>query len=287
MIRQDLASRWYKAIFARHSVRAYDGSSVPDGMRNEIDLLLDGFSPMCEGARAVLLEGGSSEILAGFLGAFGRIRGADLVLVLIGDTPYPNYEVAVGFLGEGIILHATSLGLGTCWVSGTYSRKAVEVRVELRDGEKVMAVSPIGFAAGHSAEAHLAEASLAARQEQEVRGKAMEASTGLHKRKPLKSLVRGLAIEDWPPGYPEMLEAARLAPSAVNRQPWRFTVESDRIVVSAARFELLPMAARRLDCGISMLHLEVAADANGVQGEWEFLGNPPAVAEYVSRRRDL
>ena len=80
---------------------------------------------MCKGARAVLEEG-SSEILSGFMGIVGRIRGADLVLVLIGDASYPDHEVAVGFLGEGIILHATSLRLGTCWVSGTYSRKAVE-----------------------------------------------------------------------------------------------------------------------------------------------------------------
>lgn len=282
MVREDLASRWYRAIFARHSVRAYDGRSVPDGMRDEIDLLLDGFSPMCEGARAVLLENGSSEILAGFLGAFGKIRGADLVLVLIGDTSYPNYEVAVGFLGEGIILHATSLGLGTCWVSGTYSRKAVEARVELRDGEKIMAVSPIGFAAGN-----LSKAYLAACQEQGVGEESMRAAKGLHRRKPLQSLVRGLPVENRPPGYLEILEAARLAPSAVNRQPWRFTVKSDGIVVSAARFELLPVAARRLDCGISMLHLEVAALANGIRGEWKYLHSRPAVAEYVIGRGHL
>ena len=192
-------------------------------------------------------------------------------------------------MGEGIILHATSLGLGTCWVSGTYSRRAVEARVELRDGEKVMAVSPIGFAAGHSSRAPLAEASVVACQEQEVGGKAkaVEAVKGLHKRRPLESLVRGLPIEDWQPGYREALEAARLAPSAVNRQPWRFSVKSDGIVVSAARFELLPMAARRLDCGISMLHLEVAALANGIPGKWQSFDNPPAVAKYVVKDRDL
>jgi len=67
---------------------------------------------MCKGARAVLLEEGSSEIFSGFMGIVGRIRGADLVLVLIGDASYPNHEVAVGFLGEGIILHATSLRAG-------------------------------------------------------------------------------------------------------------------------------------------------------------------------------
>jgi len=266
IIRKDLAGRWYNAIFSRYSVRAYDGRSVSSDIRCEIGQLLDGFSPMCKGARAVLLEEGSSEILSGFMGIVGRIRGADLVLVLIGDASYPDHEVAVGFLGEGIILHATSLRLGTCWVSGTYSRKAVEARIKLRDSEKVMAVSPIGFAK---------------RSGQRVGERAMEAPRVLHKRKPLESLVRGLPMEDWPSGYREILESARLAPSAVNRQPWRFTVESDRILVSAARFELLPMAARKLDCGIAMLHLEAAAGATGIQGEWNLLSNPPGIAEYV------
>ena len=98
---------------------------------------------------------------------------------------------------------------------------------------------------------------------------------------PLNSMIRGLRVEDFPPGFQDMLEAARLAPSAVNRQPWRFTVGPDGIVVSAAGFELLPMAARRLDCGISMLHLDVAARVNGIRGEWMFLANPPEVAKYV------
>jgi nitroreductase len=266
IIREDLANRWYKAIFSRYSVRAYDGRTVPRDMQYEIAQLIDGFSPMCNGARAVLLEDCADEVLCGFLGAFGSIRGAGMLVVLIGEATYPNHEVAVGFLGEGIILHATSLGLGTCWVSGTYSRRAVEARVKLGDSEKVVAVSPIGFAK---------------RPRNGLAGSVVEAPEGLHRRKPLRSMVRGLPVNGFPFGYREVLEAARLAPSAVNRQPWRFKVEPDGIVVSAARFELLPMAARRLDCGISMLHLEVAASANGIRGEWEFFASPPAVAKYV------
>lgn len=271
MIRDDLASRWYKAVFFRHSVRAYDGTPIPQNIQHELKQLLDGFSPLCEGARAVLLKEGSSDIFPGFPGPFSRMRRANLVLVLIGDTCCPGYETAVGFLGEGIILHATSLGLGTCWVSGTYRRKAVEERVRLGEYEKVMAVSPLGFASG--------------RRTIGDRHGTRENTIGTpgipHKRKPIKSLVRGLPMSDWPPGYREILEAARLAPSAVNRQPWRFAVSSDRIVVSAARFELLPMSARKLDCGISMLHIEVASSANGINGEWKLLDKPPGIAEFI------
>jgi len=75
--------------------------------------------------------------------------------------------------------------------------------------------------------------------------------------------------------------AGSCAPGAVSSQQTTLevTVEPDGIAVSAARFELLPMAARRLDCGIAMLHLQVAACANGIRGEWKFLANPPEVAQ--------
>lgn len=266
MIREDLANLWYQAIFSRYSVRAYERKTVPRDFREEIESLLNGFSPMCNGARAVLLEDGAEEILCGFWGIFGKIRGADMLLVLIGETSHPNYEVAVGFLGEGIILHATSQGLGTCWVAGTYSRRMVEARVNLGDSEKIMAVSPIGFAQVSGTD---------------MEGKSVQAPRVIHRRKPLQSIMRGLPVEDFPAGCLEMLEAARLAPSAINRQPWRFMVEPDGITVSAAGFELLPMTARRLDCGIAMLHLEVAARAHGIHGEWKYITEPPAVAKYV------
>jgi len=75
----------------------------------------------------------------------------------------------------------------------------VEARIKLRDSEKVMAVSPIGFAK---------------KSGQRVGERAMEVPRVLHKRKPLESLVRGLPMEDWPSGYREILESARLAPSS-------------------------------------------------------------------------
>ncbi|MCK5654431.1 MAG: nitroreductase family protein, partial [Dehalococcoidia bacterium] len=70
------------------------------------------------------------------------------------------------------------------------------------------------------------------------------------------------------------LEAATLAPSAINRQPWRFYVEPDSITVSIYGSRLEFGISKRLDCGIAMLHIEVAALDCGVQGKWEFLEAP-------------
>ncbi|MFY9814814.1 MAG: nitroreductase family protein [Dehalococcoidales bacterium] len=57
----------------------------------------------------------------------------------------------------------------------------------------------------------------------------------------------------------ESIEAARLAPSAVNRQPWGFNIESDGITVFVRTSNPEFNVSKRLDCGIAMLHVEVAA----------------------------
>mgnify|MGYP000876370055 CR=1 FL=1 len=264
VVPRHLIDPWYRAIFVRRSVRAYDGRPVGREAIGEIRELLDGFSPLCEGARAVLLEEGAQEILSGTVGSIGKIQGAGAVVVFIADKSHPQWQAAAGYLGEGIILHATSLGLGTCWVAGTYKRSEARRRIALSVSESIVAVTPLGRpAAAESAGAQV-----------------IRAVAGSHKRKPLETLTRGVAADQWRLGCREALEAARLAPSAANRQPWQFGVMPDRVVVRASGPDLMPVVPNRLDCGIVMLHLEVGARAHGLEGSWTFLQRP-LVAEYV------
>ncbi|MBT9143935.1 MAG: hypothetical protein DDT29_02349 [Dehalococcoidia bacterium] len=83
-----------------------------------------------------------------------------------------------------------------------------------------------------------------------------------------------MEIVKWPEWVKASLEAARLAPSAINRQPWGFNVEDDGITVfvrtSGPEFNV----SKRLDCGIAMLHIEVAALSSGVKGDWKSLEAP-------------
>jgi hypothetical protein len=90
-----------------------------------------------------------------------------------------------------------------------------------------------------------------------------------------------MEIVKWPEWARASLEAARLAPSAVNRQPWGFNVEDDGITVfvrtSGPEFNI----SKRLDCGIAMLHIEVAALSSGVKGNWKLL-EAPGVGRFTA-----
>ena len=104
-----------------------------------------------------------------------------------------------------------------------------------------------------------------------------------HRRKPLEEMVSGLERADWPQWIEAALTAARIAPSAINRQPWRFYVEPESITVSVDNPRFSFGVSKRLDCGIAMLHIEVAALDYGVRGRWELL-EAPRVARYIVER---
>lgn len=170
----------------------------------------------------------------------------------------------VGYTGEGIILEATALGLNTCWVAGFFRPENVASLVKIQDNERVLAVTPVGYANGF-----------------ESLGERLMTGFGLtHRRLPLSKLIDGGRVDNMPEWVKVALEAARLAPSAVNRQPWGFEIDGSGITVfvrtSGPEFNV----SKRLDCGIAMLHIEVAALHYGCSGKWGFL-QPPQVAQLV------
>jgi hypothetical protein len=210
------------------------------------------------GVRIELITKSIDAVLAGITNSYGIIRGASACLVFIGDMDDPHIQEKMGYTGEGIILEATANGLNTCWISGSFDRKAASSITGIAKNEKVLAVSPIG----HSP------------QEPSLTEKSMMSLFKPHKRKPLSALADSLEATQWPAWMKAALEAARLAPSAMNRQPWRFDLDRNSITVSVDTPKLNLTSDKRLDCGIAMLHIEVAALNCGLKGEWELLESP-------------
>jgi len=220
-------------------------------------------------ARAELVTQSPNEILGGMVGSYGIIQGPTAFIAFIGDTSDPNVQEKVGYCGEGIILEATSKGLDTCWVAGTFRRKATSAIIGIGTNELVIAVTPLG----HAPEKH------------SFGERILPTIVRAHKRKPLSELTSGLGEAEWPSWMRTALKAARLAPSAYNRQPWRFHLKPQSITVSAVKLRQDLGFSTRLDCGIAMMHIEVATLDRGMRGHWEFL-EPPNVAIYIVTSSD-
>jgi hypothetical protein len=178
------------------------------------------------------------------------------------DDPYVNEKV--GYSGEGIILEATSMNIGTCWVGASFRPDTAASFINVADNEKVLAVTPIGYV----------------KKKWSLEEKIITGFGITHNRKPLNALITGLEMEKWPAWIKAALEAARIGPSAVNRQPWRFHVNANSITISVDNLSDTFNIPKRLDCGIAMLHIEVASLVHGIHGKWEFLP-PPEVARFT------
>jgi len=259
------AKLWYPVIETRKSRRRYDNQPLTTEQIERLKYVCNNFRPFSS-ARVRLVNQSADKILKGVIGSYGKIKGAPAFFVFIGDKRDPLVQEQLGYTGEGIILEAEALQLNTCWVGGFFSLKAVRTLIDINEKEAVIAVAPIGVAPErYSFEERLLTA------------------FGLtHKRKPLSELTIGLNERGWPDWIKAALYAARLAPSAVNRQPWRFHVKPDSITISTDGGETKRdwVMSKRFDCGIAMLHIEVAALAHNVKGFWEFL-DPPLVAKFI------
>jgi nitroreductase len=245
---------WHDAVFIRRSRRKYSDRPPEKEKIEKLKDMCENFRPY-EEARTVLVENPSEDIFKGFIGSYGKVDNTPFIAVFIGDTRSEHANAALGYTGEGIILEAARLELGTCWVGGFFSQDDARKLVDLNDNEKIFAVTPVGYPT----------------QKVPFQEKVMTGFGATHKRKPLEDLVSG----DKPKGWMQKgLDAARVAPSAVNRQPWRFHIEDGSITVSVDKDKSNENISRRLDCGIAMLHLELGARTAGQSGSWEWLSSP-------------
>ena len=97
--------------------------------------------------------------------------------------------------------------------------------------------------------------------------RSMRSMAGSKKRKCVEELAPGIG-GSWPEWAVTAVETARLAPSAMNRQPWRFRLEDGGLVIAKDSGFETPKVTKRLDCGIAMLHAELGAMASGARGAW-------------------
>lgn len=259
----EIQPNWYPAIKVRRSRRSYDRNSAIDAeARSRLHDVCGGFRPF-NGVRVEFIDEPPDDIFANALGFYANIKGAPAFLAFIGDSADPNVQEKMGYTGEAAILEATSLGLGTCWVALTYNAKTVKSLIKLDRNEKLICVSPVGYSTEQWSKIYTGQGSS-------------------HQRKPLPSMVRGLPESSRPAWANSAVEAARLAPSAMNRQPWGFHVDERSVTVYIKDRGPEFNVARRLDCGIAMLHMELGALSSGSTGNWDFLTHPQ-VARFTVR----
>ena len=258
---------WLAATGLRRSRRAYDGRCLDAVSLDAIDALCTRFRPHAD-ARVVLVREPRVDVFTGIIGGYGKVKGTRHLLVFIGDERQPFADQHVGYTGEAVVLEATARELDTCWVAGFFRESLASELVDLAPGERVFAVSPLGYGTSILGLGERGLRSMAhSRRRRTVQQIAPSASAG------------------WPQWAIAAVETARIAPSAVNRQPWRFRFDAGALVIARDSGVETPKVTKRLDCGIAMLHAELGARATGAVGAWRDLAIALDVARYVTTRQ--
>ena len=209
------------------------------------------------------------------LGTYGFIKGATGFIIGVIQDDDKNLE-DFGYLMENIILFATDIGLGTCWLGGTFTKSSFSERVSPLPGELIPAVVALGYCAKKPRRFDALIRS-GAGAERRLSWEQLFFDSGFGA--PLSWETAG--------DYAKALEMVRRAPSASNKQPWRIIKDGnmwhfflqrtpgyrERMLVRL--FTVADM--QRIDMGIAMCHFELMARETGLDGRWET--NAPTIEQ--------
>jgi hypothetical protein len=226
-------------------------------------------SPFGTPIRLQLVQGAAKD--GKKLGTYGFIRGAQAYLVgavTRGEHDLEDY----GYVFERLILEATALGLGTCWLGGTLDRDAFGRTVQLGPDEWLPAVTPVGPTKARRGLVDGAVRMFAGSRSRMDFG-ALFFDGGFDT--PLQAAVAG--------PWSAVLEGVRIGPSASNKQPWRVVLD-DRgahlfLQPTPGYGSFLSFEIQRLDMGIAMCHLELGARERDLAGAWQQVEPPCTVPE--------
>ena len=223
-----------EAIAARHSVRAYKEQPLTEDV---VKVLEDEIVKLNnEGRLHIQLICNEPKAFQGTMAKYGKFRNANNYLVMAGKRAEDLNE-RVGYYGEHLVLIAQTLGLNTCWVGLSYSK--VPGTYVLDEDEKIACYIAIGYG--------------------ETQGVG-------HKIKTVEQVSNASDIT--PSWFKKGIEAALLAPTAVNQQKFSFEyvgMSNNRHQVRAKKgFSMIGYT--QMDLGIAKYHFEIGAGK--VNFEW-------------------
>lgn len=216
-----------EAIEARHSVRAYKNEPLAEDASRRLEEEIGVVNQ--KGSLHIQLIEHEPKAFQGTLAKYGKFRNVTSYMVMAGKRA-DDLDERIGYYGEHLVLLAQTLGLNTCWVGLSY--KKVPGTYVLEEGEVIKAYIAIGYG--------------------ETQGTS-------HK---IKTPEQVSNVSDTTPlWFRSGVEAALLAPTAVNQQKFSFEyrgMNGGRHQVLAKKgFSMIGYA--QIDLGIAKYHFEVGA----------------------------
>ena len=209
-----------EAISSRHSVRQYQNKPLEAEIIAELQSEIDA----CNATSGMNIQLVTNEPKAfdSFIAHYGKFSGVTSYIALIGKND-SELDEKCGYFGERLALRAQQLGLNSCWVAMSYQK--IKSAYVIGNGEKLCLVIALGY------------------------GKTQGVA---HKSKTSAEVVKtDVGMPDW---FKKGVEAALLAPTAMNQQKFSFALSGNKVTVKAG----MGFYAK-VDLGIVKYHFEIGA----------------------------
>lgn len=207
-----------KAMQERHSVRSYLDKPIKKELLEQLQNVVDECNR--DGGLHIQLVVDEPQAFDGFMAHYGKFSGVKNYVALIGRK---GKDEAIGYYGEKIALTAQALGLNTCWVAMSY--KKIKTAFTLAQGEKVYCVLALGYGATQGVP---------------------------HKSKSINEVSVGYNTA--PESFQKGVQAALLAPTAMNQQKFTFSYEDGKVRIKAGFGFYV-----NVDLGIAKYHFELGS----------------------------
>lgn len=266
-----------EAVTKRYSVRNYSDQELEGEKKKAIQAFIASLdNPFGKKIKFHLFDMGEADEKQR-LGTYGVIKGAKHYF---GSSIKlePMVIEALGYEFEAVVLYMAHLGLGTCWLGGTFDRKGFINAMKLEEGELLPIISPFGYAADKKHIKELAMRKLIKADQRKDWNKLFY----------INDFTTPLSREE-AGAFEFALEMVRLAPSASNKQPWRVLCK-DGIWhfyehKEPGYSDYFPYDIQKVDMGIAAAHFDFSVREKGILGNFTTELDPniltPKNVEYV------
>lgn len=201
---------------ARHSVRQYADKPIETEKRAILDEMVAEINSQNDLHIQIVYD--EPKCFDSFMAHYGKFSGVQNYIALVGKKT-ADLDEKLGYYGEKLVLKAQELGLNTCWVALTHGKSSATIQ----KGEKLGCLITLGYGTNQGV---------------------------THKSKPLPEVCNySSTMPGW---FLDGMEAALLAPTAMNQQKFFFELVDDDTVKAKCGKGFYT----KLDLGIVKYHFE-------------------------------
>lgn len=248
----------YKKLISNgKSVREFKNKSIEEKYFNEIESYIKNNKKLLPEINIELKIFSNEDIyekLNKVAGYNGYMIEAPNYVAMLSDVGQGYIENS-GYIGERLILKARALDIDSCWITFKDS-DTIKEKLNILSDKEVTAIIALDYA-----------------ENKNTKNKRGSDRLGIEEIVYMDDWGKNASVTELEErGILDAFSYARMAPSTLNRQPWRFIIDGRRIILAVKKDDFTSDYEKSIDAGIAMLYFGLIIDTTMFDLKWS-IGN--------------